>query len=676
MNMESAPITPSNNSSQQAPVATSVEQPTRTEVTPLPGSKLTTPPTTMPKRNKKKSILKKVLITALLLFLFFVVVTGVIGFHTYTVAMEMKNQADQLQLTGTSIADNLKTQNLPAVQTQLGEAKQQLATIKAEYAKLGYYRYIPFANTYYQDGEYLFTTADSALAAVEKTLTAVTPYADVLGFAGEGTFTGGTAEDRVKLMLQTLQAIEPQLDGIASDLQAADAALAQVNADRYPESIQGVAIKSRLTSLQSMIAGANEALNQYRPILLRLPSIAGASEEGRRKYLVLFQNDNELRPTGGFLTAYAIINVDNGKVEAEKSDDIYELDQKFKKTQPIPPKLGKYLTTESKWNLRDMNISPDFRVSMDTFAESYKTVKGEPQDIDGIIAVDTKILTDLLTILGPVNVPGYGTFSAETSPACDCPQIIYALSEIITRPVNYIKEDRKGILGPLMREILTKTYNANKTQLPQIIETGFGNLQGRHIQLYFYDEQDQQAAELINAAGRMTPPPANQDFLAIVNANLAGAKSNLFITYDVLQEIKRPENGVIEKTVAITYKNPRAGDNCNLEDGLLCLNSTNNDWTRLFVPIGSQLISAQGFKNDVETYEENGFTVFDGFHTLSPKSTTKLVVTYTVPYTDEKTYNLYQWKQGGVESVEMIVDVNGDQQQLTIDKDTKVTAPF
>ncbi len=62
-----------------------------------------------------------------------------------------------------------------------------------------------------------------------------------------------------------------------------------------------------------------------------------------------------------FLTAYAIITVDKGVVNSEKSDDIYELDQKFTKKIAIPEVLGKYLTTEKYYHLRDMNISPDFK---------------------------------------------------------------------------------------------------------------------------------------------------------------------------------------------------------------------------------------------------------------------------------------------------------------------------
>lgn len=630
-----------------------------------------------PQSTKKWTPIKMVLVGLVSLLLFFLAVSGVLGWHTYTTAKELQYQAGQLQITGQQVVDAIKGQDLTGAQGRLQEARTQFETTRSVFNRLGYYRFIPFARAYYKDGQQGFIAAEAGLRAAEKSLNAVVPYADVLGLTPEVEGQEDqnlSSEDRVKLLLETIKAIEPELDSIAADLDTANQALASIEANRYPETLRGQEIRPLIIKAQDGVKQADEALNQYRPILLRLPSITGSTEEGRRKYLVLFQNDNELRPTRGFLTAYAIINMENGKVEAEKSDDIYELDLKVPNKGPIPEKLGKYLTSERRLNLRDMNISPDFRLSMDDVVGTYKTVKGEPQDIDGIIAVDTEVLTALLRVLGPVNVNGQ-TFSAETTAACDCPQVVYALSEIITRPTPYLRDDRKGILGPLMREILFKVYGGNKSQLPMIVQTGFEALQGRHLQMYFFNEEDQKAAELINGAGRMTPPAENQDFLAIINANLAGAKSNLFITYDVEQEVTRGD-GTIEKTVKITYENPRRGDNCNLEAGLLCLNAGNNDWTRLYVPKGSTLISAQGFQNTPETYEENGFTVFDGFFKLEPSSTATLVVTYTVPYTDANNYTGYFWKQGGVTDYKLLLDVEGDQQEVLVNKDTAITTPF
>lgn len=601
-------------------------------------------------------------------------IAGVMAFKTVVVANQIKAEGLEAKFLARQGYDQFKTQNLPAVKDTLNQLDAKVVTIEGLYGELKFYSWVPFASSYYGDGIHGLAAGKAGLAAAQRSVDAIAPYADVLGFSGEGTFTGGTTEDRLKIILQTLEKVTPELDLIAADLETVNKELAAIDPARYPEQIQGTAVRPSIIQAQELSAGAATALTEFKPVIAQLPSIAGGKGEAR-KYLVLFQNDNELRPTGGFLTAYAIIKMQDGKVLPEKSDDIYELDKKFTKKLPIPPVLGKYLTSEKYWNLRDMNISPDFKVSMDQFYTHYAEVPGEPQDIDGIIAVDTEFLKSLMLILGPVEVPGYGTFTGENVAQCDCPQIIYALSEIITRPTPYLREDRKGILGPLMREMLTKSYGAPKQQWPQLFELGWNSIQSRHIQFYFIDEQNQAAAELMNGAGRMKLQEG-KDFLGIVNANLGGAKSNLFTEYEVKHIVAAPENGRVQKTVEITYRNTRKGDNCNLEAGLLCLNSTLRDWTRLYLPVGAELVSAQGFTADPSAYEENGFKVIDGFFILEPMSSSKISVTYTIPYADAENYTVDIWKQGGIKEYKMLMDVTGGEEELLISKDTEYKTAF
>jgi len=609
---------------------------------------------------------QKILLAILVVVLLILSVASVLGFYTYQTAMTLKSQAKEAQTHGQAAYDQFKAQNLPGSEAELKNVETSLNQIKATYNKLSFYRYFPILNNYYADGVHALNAGDSGLQAGLKSISAVTPYADVLGFAGEGTFAGGTAEDRLKLLLQTLDKVTPALDEISADLTKMEAEFSQIDLNRYPESIKGVPVKAKLAQVKEVSHGANNALTKYRPIIERLPEIAGGKGQ-RKKYLVLFTNDGELRATGGFLTAYSVIFIEDGKVTPDKSDDIYELDKKFTKKIAIPPQLGKYLTTEKYFHLRDMNIDPDFAKSMDTFLANYSTLKSEPQDVDGIIAVDTHVLTKLLEVLGPVEVPGFGTFSAEMTNK-GIPQVVQALSEIITRPTPYMRTDRKGILGPMMRALLTKAYSAPKQQWPALFGEGVKLMEARDIQMYFINPDSQQAAEAINVAGKMTAPE-NSDFLAVVNSNLGGAKSNFFITSEMEQVVEAPENGQIKKTVTITYKNNQKADNCNLEAGLLCLNSTNRDWTRLYLPKGSELIEAQGFNDQAVVSQEDNFTVFEGFFTLEPMSQAKLKIVYTVPYADDKQYRVKLWKQGGIEPVKVLMEVTGGQEELLMDKD-------
>jgi len=634
-------------------------------------------------KKKKKIVLKpwqKILFISILTL---VVLLTSLTSYTLFIFKEVKQHVDELTPVVFETKNILSSQNIMALPEKIAQLKTGKEKIQASYQKLAFYKNIPFVKQYYLDGERLFQVADHGFNVTEKGINALIPYADILGFQGEGSFTGGTTQDRIVLILETLKEIQPTIDEIDQEIHVLVNLLNEINPNKYPQKLNHYEIRDKIVEIQKAADLASQTFSDYKPVIASLGKMAGADEP--QKYLVLFQNDNELRPTGGFLTAYAIITVDKGVVNSEKSDDIYELDQKFTKKIAIPTVLGKYLTTEKYYHLRDMNISPDFKTSMEEFYENYTTVRGEPKDLDGIIAVDTHVLSELLKVIGPVEAPGYGVFSAENDIRCDCPQVVYALSEIITKPTPYMREDRKGVLGPLMKSILAKTFDLDKARFPELFAVAMSSIEGRHLQMYFMDETTQLATEQINAGGRLYELKdnlkgwqmgTNMDFLAIVDANLGGAKSNLFTNYEVKQTINAPIDGRLEKTVEITYKNTRKADNCNLEAGKLCLNSTLNDWLRIYLPLGSELINIQGISNEASVYEEANLTVIDGYFSLEPMGLAKIKLTYTIPYTDTVNYNLKMWKQGGIDAIPVLIDVTGGEEQLSLDKDLDYSTIF
>lgn len=653
-----------------------------------------------PFTNEKKTMLKKqkqenydskkprrrLKIWQKILLIFFLVVALLISSlltYSYLHFKQITNLANSTKILAQESLDVVKSQNLPALPDKIKALKENLIAINSEYQALQIYQYLPILRNYYADGQILLSLADQGLALADQAVQVLLPYSDLLGFQGEGSFTGGTTQDRIVLILDTLEKIQPDLDDMEKKLADIANLSKQIDANRYPEKIAEHTVRQQIIDAQTQIDQAVHSYSDYKPIVGELGKMAGAKEA--QKYLILFQNDNELRPTGGFLTAYSIVKIDKGTVLPEKSGDIYDLDQKFWKNIPIPDELGKYLTTERYWHLRDMNIYPDFKKSMETFYQYYQTVPGEADDIDGIIAVDTQVLTWLLEVIGPVQMPGYGTFTAEIDQRCDCPQVVYALSEIITRPTNYIKEDRKGILGPLMSAILSKTYELDKSKFPELFTVALNSLKGRHLQLYFVDENSQLAAEKIRAAGRLYQLNdnfknwqfgQNQDFLAVVNANLGGAKSNLFIDYEMKLSVYAPQDGYLNNTLEITYRNSAKADNCNLEAGLLCLNATLNDWVRIYLPPGSELIEIQGLEEEAELYEEEGFSVVDGFFKLEPLGLARIRMTYRVPYQDQENYNLRLWKQGGIDPVPVLIEVTGGEEELLMNQDLEYSTIF
>jgi len=269
--------------------------------------------------------------------------------------------------------------------------------------------------------------------------------------------------------------------------------------------------------------------------------------------------------------------------------------------------------------------------------------------------MDSKVLVDMLKIFGDTQVNGIN-FSAETDKRCDCPQVIYSLFDIVDRPVNYIKVDRKRILGNLMLELFYKAIGFSPSKYwGQMAQAMFANLDEKHILLSFVDPKAQEAVEKLNYAGRIKK--ADSDYLHINSVNFAGAKSNMFIDETITSDTKI-ENGVIKRTVSIKFVNPHKHSDCNLERGGLCLNATLRNWIRFYVPRGSKLISFKGSKMSTLTYEDLGKTVFEGFMTVDPKGMAVVTIEYSLPSNiTEDNYSLIIQKQPGVENQKLEASV-------------------
>jgi hypothetical protein len=271
--------------------------------------------------------------------------------------------------------------------------------------------------------------------------------------------------------------------------------------------------------------------------------------------------------------------------------------------------------------------------------------------------MDSKVLVDMLQIFGDTQVNGIN-FSATIDKRCDCPQVIYSLFDIVDRPVNYIKVDRKRILGNLMLELFYKAIGFSPSKYwGQMAQAMFLNLDQKHILLSFIDKDAQNAVERLNYAGRVKN--FEGDYLHINSVNFAGAKSNMFIDEEITSETIF-QNSQIKRKVSIKFVNPHKHSDCNLERGGLCLNATLRNWIRFYVPEGSKLETFQGSKMKTLTYNELGKTVFEGFMTVDPKGMAIVTIEYILPTSILKEdYSLYVQKQPGVENQNLNVTIDG-----------------
>lgn len=615
--------------------------------------------------TKGAPLIALVVVGVLALIFFFAVLLP--AQRTYASARKTYDQAKKA-------LDAIKKQNVALAGEELVKTKAELVETQKSLHAMGYAQFIPLVGWYYSDADHMVKAGFEGIDAAITLVDSIKPYADVLGLKGQGSFVMGSAEDRIKTAILTMGKVTPRIDTIAESLIRAQKEIDAVDPNHYPPFFGGDKIRNQLISLQQGIDAGVVFVDEARPLIKVLPSLLGEKED--KKYLILFQNDLELRPTGGFLTAYAIFRVDKGVIHVDASDDIYNLDNRVPNKKKAPEPILKYLPKVPLLNLRDSNLSPDFVESMKTFNSLYNTIPGKTE-VDGIIALDTSVLVSVLKILDDSVTAGGINFTTKKDDRCDCPQVIYVLEDNISRPVNYVKGGgRKDLLGSLLYALMEKALKSSpKLYWGPLMQDFLAQVNKKHVMFYLYDKNAQAGIDALNAAGRIVP--AEGDYLHINESNMGGAKSNLFVSQTVTQEYSVKGDGAIVKTVTVNYKNPFAPSDCNLERGGLCLNAVLRDWIRVYVPKGSKLVDSKGSEVKVSTYDELGKTVFEGFLTVRPQGTAVYTLSYTLPFklASGSPLPLLIQKQPGTEGDEYTIKTNGrtlEKFELLTDKEVKL----
>lgn len=598
-------------------------------------------------------------------------------------------QAKNVAAKGAQLSDAVKSQDLAKAKEGLAATRSELDILKREYGKVLPLKIVPFLGSYIADGEHAINAGFAGLTAGDKAIEALEPNADLLGLKGKSTFVSGTADDRIQTAVKTMSALTPKITEMAASIDTLRIELDAINPDRYPEKIGKTVVRSRLVSVKETIDNAANLFVNAQPLLMNLPKLLGEPNEVR--YLMLFQNDKELRATGGFITAYAQFRFVRGKAILEKADDIYAMDNAITKKFPAPPEITKFHKGVYNLNIRDSNLSPDLVTSMRQFEEMYQFFSGK-EKIDGIWLLDTHVLVETLKILGSMNVYGR-EFSAEIDKRCDCPRAVYELEDYSTRPVNYVREARKDIIGVLLRDLLQKALGVSPSQYwGQLFQMLISEINQKHVMAYFHDAEVQNAAESFNMAGRIATASESAailkykeggewDYMHVNNSNMGGAKANMFVSEKITKDTTVNGDGTITTKLTVDYKNPYPGSDCGLESGGLCLNAPLRNWVRVYTPAGSKLVDSRGSQSpkdnapvSLDTYDSLGKTVFEGFLIVNPLGTAKLELTYTSPVkSGDGKYRLLIQKQPGTDNIETLVRLNGkDRKKLELLTDTEV----
>jgi hypothetical protein len=141
-----------------------------------------------------------------------------------------------------------------------------------------------------------------------------------------------------------------------------------------------------------------------------LPPMLGASQP--RTYALLFQNNAELRATGGIAGSWAIVRVENGAVQIVKQGSAGDVNNRLTGV-PVPPDVAALYTNRPGTFLQDVDMAPSFPTDATLASEMFEQAYG--MQMDGVISTDPVALAGLLSATGPVQLPDGASLTASNT---------------------------------------------------------------------------------------------------------------------------------------------------------------------------------------------------------------------------------------------------------------------
>jgi hypothetical protein len=453
-----------------------------------------------------------------------------------------------------------------------------------------------------------------------------------------------------KQLISDIIRINKSEDEIRSQIMRLDAIISNINI--FQKSLQDLyqIIPEKPVVLQKLRKNVSEqidVLSNGKTILPLLKDVLGI--DGPKKYLLLFANNMEIRPGGGFIGSYGILTVNNFTIEKIEAFDVYDADGQLKTHIDPPLPIRKYLD-QPNWYLRDSAFSLDF---LENYNQAKMFLKEEMNlnGFSGGIIITTSAIQNILEAMDEIYLNDY--------------------SEKITKDNFYIKAQlyaekgffpgsiqKKSFLGSLTRQILLNLDSASFSKMLKMLDR---SLNEKQIAVVFEDQEIQKIFDSKYWSGKVILPVCLYqtsncviDYVFPVDANLGVNKSNFFVTKTFRLNTKISKNGLINNELVINIRNDSqnnifpGGKYKNYFQLSLAPRSSISKIT-----VNNTLIESYDVK--IDTYKTIGFLL-----EVKPQKSSEIKIVYKLQQPLEKGEGIYQLifqKQTGSKNSDLSLNI-------------------
>lgn len=440
------------------------------------------------------------------------------------------------------------------------------------------------AGTAFSDANKDFRSAKSELGSMATLLSAASKVAPTSPFssannlitAGEQISLGGQDITAGLASLngdmnpaQRIQVLETHLESALPHLDKAAAAFKKTSLQGVPKAYRP-AVATAKQDLPALVAGMHQASDVAKFLLAMLGT------DGPKRYLLVFQNNTELRPTGGFIGSFALLDVDKGKVTNVEIPGGGSYDLKGSLTAHLVSPQPLHLINPD-WQFQDANWSPDFPTSAKRLAWFYDKSGGPT--VDGVIAINANVMSSILNVIGDVQMPGYGV-------TLDGKNFVSATQQQVEVDYNKTENKPKQFIADLAPKVMDRIVHADRATFLKLMTLLDNALTTKDVQMWFRNANLETQAGSFGWTG--ATKTGDGDYLEVVHTNIAGQKTDGVMQEKVDHEAKVLPDGETIDTVTITRTHHGV-------KGTPFTGVRNVDYLRVYVPLGSTLVEARGF---------------------------------------------------------------------------------
>jgi len=459
---------------------------------------------------------------------------------------------------------------------------------------------------------------------------------------GGSSALAGLNKDQTATLLNKIYEARPELSGLKANLD-----LAVANLDQVESAKLSWLLKSKFASLKNQLVQSQELLTNVLPVAQLLPTLLGYPEPS--SYLLVVQNPDRIKPSGGFIGTYGILKLAEGDISDLSTYSTTELDKAVidKTNIKQPDFLRDYLPSDI-WSMEDANWSPDWptaAVRIEWFLRTENSLLAKPENIgkfDGVIAITPKFMTDLLKITGPVEISGK---------IYDQTNFNELLKLNSSSTGSYDQRDSE-IIAEIIKALKIKIFDLPLSEWKQIFNLIDNEILEKNLMIYLADTSAQDIVRQVGLAGEVKN--YDDDYLMSVDANLTGAVADSSINRSIDYGLQQSNGGLFAK-LRLTYIYHAGADEKAADY---------ETYNRIYLPLGSELIKVTGIDvNDVRIANELSKTSFGTYLKIRPGEILNLTYEYKLP--DDianriklDDYNLFIQKQPGSEIKQLAVDFN------------------